>query len=45
MEFVAKLRDEEKFDDLPSLVRQMDEDSRQARRALRHDMETPGVSA
>lgn len=45
VEFVGKLRDEEKFDDLPSLVQQMDEDSRQARRVLRHDMETSGASA
>lgn len=45
VEFVAKLRDEEKFDDLPSLVRQMDEDARQARRVLRHDREERGVTA
>lgn len=45
VEFVAKLRDEEKFDDLPSLVRQMDEDARQARRVLRHDREGRGVTA
>jgi riboflavin kinase/FMN adenylyltransferase len=37
VEFVAKLRDEEKFDDLPALVRQMDTDAQQARRRLRQD--------
>ena len=45
VEFVAKLRDEEKFDDLPALVRQMDLDSEQARRVLRHDSEKSGVMA
>lgn len=45
VEFVAKLRDEEKFDDLPALVRQMDLDAAQARRALRHDMEKRGALA
>jgi riboflavin kinase/FMN adenylyltransferase len=45
IEFVAKLRDEEKFADLPALVRQMDIDSQQARKILRHDMEDFGVSA
>jgi riboflavin kinase/FMN adenylyltransferase len=45
VEFVAKLRDEEKFDDLPALVRQMDLDAEQARRALRHDLELSGVLA
>lgn len=45
VEFVAKLRDEEKFDGLPALVRQMDEDARQARRVLRLDKELPGVTA
>lgn len=44
VEFVAKLRDEMKFEDLPALVRQMDEDSAQARRILRADGQ-PGVSA
>ncbi|KFN50358.1 bifunctional riboflavin kinase/FAD synthetase [Arenimonas composti] len=44
VEFVAKLRDEMKFADLPALVRQMDEDSAQARRILRADGQ-PGVSA
>ncbi len=34
VEFVAKLRDEEKFADLASLVVQMDEDARNARRVL-----------
>lgn len=45
VEFVAKLRDEEKFDDLPALVRQMDRDAEQARRALRQDREERGVTA
>jgi riboflavin kinase/FMN adenylyltransferase len=34
VEFVAKLRDEEKFADLPALVRQMDHDALSARRIL-----------
>ncbi len=34
VEFVARLRDEEKFDDLPSLVTQMDLDAAQARAVL-----------
>ncbi|MCX7042979.1 MAG: bifunctional riboflavin kinase/FAD synthetase [Gammaproteobacteria bacterium] len=34
VEFVARLRDEEKFPDLPTLVAQMDRDSEQARRLL-----------
>jgi riboflavin kinase/FMN adenylyltransferase len=34
VEFVAKLRDEEKFDDLPALVAQMQRDAAQARRML-----------
>ena len=37
VEFVAKLRDEEKFDDLPALVRQMNLDAEQARKHLRQD--------
>ena len=45
VEFVAKLRDEEKFADLPALVKQMDIDSQQARKILRHDTEDFGVSA
>lgn len=45
VEFVAKLRDEEKFDDLPALVRQMDLDAAQARRMLRHDLEERGALA
>lgn len=45
VEFVAKLRDEEKFNDLPALVRQMDLDSAQARRALRHDKQESGALA
>ncbi|HEX4853907.1 bifunctional riboflavin kinase/FAD synthetase [Arenimonas sp.] len=45
VEFVAKLRDEEKFNDLPALVRQMDRDSAQARRVLRHDMQDSGALA
>lgn len=36
IEFVAKLRDEEKFDDLPALVAQMDRDAAQAREILMH---------
>jgi riboflavin kinase/FMN adenylyltransferase len=34
VEFVRKLRDEEKFDDLPALVQQMDRDAAQARDVL-----------
>ncbi len=34
VEFVAKLRDEEKFPDLPSMVRQIDSDAASARRIL-----------
>lgn len=34
VEFVARLRDEEKFDDLPTLVTQMDRDAAQARAML-----------
>jgi riboflavin kinase / FMN adenylyltransferase len=34
IEFVAKLRDEEKFPDLPTLVAQMDRDAAQARKIL-----------
>lgn len=45
VEFVAKLRDEVKFDDLPALVRQMDLDAAQARRVLRHDLEKRGALA
>jgi riboflavin kinase/FMN adenylyltransferase len=45
VEFVAKLRDEEKFADLPALVKQMDIDSQQARNILRHDMHDFGVTA
>ena len=45
VEFVAKLRDEEKFDDLPALVRQMNIDAEQARKILRHDLKNIGVSA
>ena len=45
VEFVAKLRDEEKFDDLTDLVRQMDIDAEQARKILRHDQIKIGVSA
>jgi riboflavin kinase/FMN adenylyltransferase len=45
VEFVEKLRDEEKFDDLPALVRQMDLDAAQARRVLRHDLEERGAFA
>ena len=34
VEFVARLRDEERFDDLPALVEQMKEDAAQARAIL-----------
>ena len=37
VEFVSKLRDEEKFEDLPALVRQMNIDAEQARKVLRQD--------
>lgn len=37
VEFVARLRDEEKFADLPTLVAQMDRDAAQARRLLSLD--------
>lgn len=36
IEFVAKLRDEEKYPDLPTLVAQMHRDAADARRALAH---------
>jgi riboflavin kinase/FMN adenylyltransferase len=47
VEFVARLRDEEKFPDLPTLVAQMDRDAEQARRLLGADTEptTERVSA
>lgn len=45
VEFVAKLRDEEKFDGLPALVRQMGLDAEQARRVLRRDGEGRGATA
>ena len=50
VEFVHKLRDEVRFDDLPALVRQMDQDAEQARRFLAdskigHHQIEPGVSA
>jgi riboflavin kinase/FMN adenylyltransferase len=38
VEFVARLRDEEKYPDLPTLVAQMDRDAAQARHIL---MQTP----
>ncbi|TDK28658.1 bifunctional riboflavin kinase/FAD synthetase [Luteimonas aestuarii] len=37
VEFVARLRDEEKFPDLPTLVAQMDRDAAQARRLLQYN--------
>ncbi|MGH8086056.1 MAG: bifunctional riboflavin kinase/FAD synthetase [Lysobacter sp.] len=37
IEFVAKLRDEQKFDDLPTLVAQMNRDAEQALAILRQD--------
>ena len=45
VEFVAKLRDEGKFNDLTALVVQMDIDSQQARRALRLDTQESGALA
>jgi riboflavin kinase/FMN adenylyltransferase len=45
VEFVAKLREEEKFDDLPALVRQMNLDAEQARKVLRQDRTPIGASA
>jgi riboflavin kinase/FMN adenylyltransferase len=45
VEFVAKLRDELKFDDLPSLVRQMNLDADEARRSLRQDSQASGALA
>ncbi len=45
VEFVAKLRDEEKFHDLPALVQQMHRDAEQARRILRKDLINCGAAA
>ncbi|HEX5754775.1 MAG TPA: riboflavin kinase, partial [Arenimonas sp.] len=45
VEFVAKLRDEEKFNDLPALVQQMHRDAEQARRILRQDPIRVGAKA
>lgn len=45
VEFVAKLRDEEKFDGLAELVAQMNRDAAQARQVLRHDHSASGVTA
>lgn len=45
VEFVRKLREEERFDDLPALVRQMNLDAEQARRILARDTHTHGASA
>lgn len=45
VEFVAKLRDEEKFNDLPALVQQMHRDAEQARRILRQDPTRVGAKA
>ena len=39
VEFVARLRDEEKFPDLPTLVAQMDRDAAEARHLLLHSNE------
>ena len=36
VEFVARLRDEEKYPDLPTLVAQMDRDAARAREILMH---------
>lgn len=38
VEFVAKLRDEEKFDNLDALIEQMDRDAQMAREILRADL-------
>lgn len=45
VEFVARLRDEETFDDLPALVAQMQRDAAQARRILaqEHASASPGA--
>jgi riboflavin kinase/FMN adenylyltransferase len=45
VEFVAKLRDEEKFPDLSALVRQMNQDAELARKLLRQDRIPIGVNA
>jgi riboflavin kinase/FMN adenylyltransferase len=46
IEFVQKLRDEEKFSDLDAMVRQIDRDAEQARAALRiADTEFSGANA
>lgn len=45
VEFVAKLRDEEKFDDLPALVLQMDRDAEQARDLLGVEAAQPRKTA
>jgi riboflavin kinase/FMN adenylyltransferase len=41
VEFIAKLRDEEKFSDLPALVAQMDRDAADARAVLKKPSSTP----
>jgi len=46
VEFVAKLRDEHKFDDLPALVAQMQRDAAQARAILQsNDLPDPSQRA
>ena len=45
VEFVAKLRDEVKFDDLPALVAQMHLDAAQARQILEHTQPDPTAHA
>lgn len=45
VEFVAKLRDEEKFDDLDALRAQMDHDAAEARRVLADNHTVHGVTA
>ncbi|HEY3519954.1 MAG TPA: riboflavin kinase, partial [Rhodanobacteraceae bacterium] len=45
VEFVAKLRDEEKFANLDALKMQMDKDAAQACRLLQSDKKISGVSA
>lgn len=45
VEFVQRLRDEEKFADLPALVAQIDRDAAQARQILKHETPFVRVSA
>jgi len=45
VEFVARLRDEEKFPDLPALVAQMDRDAQLARQLLAPEQEPARATA